>query len=120
MNQLPLPFVAELDKQLAEERASKREDDHRRWAADLLENMVDRDPPAPEEWDIMLMGIRLDRLVSHLECEKCNLATQDHTANWLFPYWDSEYRQTLYAKVCLKDLARVTGQTPKSLDRQHR
>ena len=53
-------------------------------------------PPKPEEWDIMLTGIRIDRFVNNYEeCQRCNLGPHDHTVGWLFP-----------TKVCLKDYYR--------------
>jgi len=87
MAQLRLPGMDEVEKQWAAEE--KR---HEEWAASILRSMVERYPPTAEEWEIMVSGIRLCRFVSHLECEQCNLATEDHTEGWMFP-----------TKVCLKD-----------------
>jgi len=92
MSQLKLPGIDELDKQLAAERAVAQKKAHEEWAASILRSMWERYPPTAEEWEIMLSGIRLCRFVSHLECEKCNLDTEDHTEGWLFE-----------TKVCLKD-----------------
>jgi len=82
----------EVEKQWAAEQRAAAAKAHEKWAASMLRSMVDRYPPSADEWEIMLSGIRLCRFVSPLECEKCNLATEDHTVGWMF--------QT---KVCLKD-----------------
>ncbi|NVM23973.1 MAG: hypothetical protein HWN68_19615 [Desulfobacterales bacterium] len=92
MSQLKLPGWEAVEKQWEAERVAASEKYHREWAASILRSMMERYPPTAEECDIMLSGIRLCRFVSHLECEKCNLACEDHTVGWLF--------QT---KVCLKD-----------------
>ncbi|GAJ11933.1 unnamed protein product [marine sediment metagenome] len=95
--QIPLPFVAELDKQLAAEREVAEEKRHKEWAASTLRGMVERYPPTSYEWNIMLSGIRLARFVSHLECERCRYATQDHTVGWMF-----------LSNICLKDYHKLT------------
>ena len=92
MSQLRLPGMNELDKKWYAERVAAAKKRHEEWAASILRSMWERYPPTAEEWEIMLSGIRLCRFVSHLECEKCNLATEDHTEGWLFS-----------TKVCLKD-----------------
>lgn len=92
MSQIKLPGLDEYERRWdAEELAAGRKR-HEEWAAGLLRSMVERYPPTAEECDIMLSGIRLCRFVSHLECEKCNLACEDHTVGWMF-----------LTKVCLKD-----------------
>ena len=98
MPQLQLPFVEGMDRQLAIDRAAAEKKRHEDWAAALLRSMVERYPPTSEEWDVMLMGIRLARFVSHLECEKCGLDTKDHTVGNLFGG---------HIKICLKDYYRV-------------
>jgi len=92
MSQLKLPGWEKLEERWEAERLAAEKKYHEEWAAGLLRSMVENYPPSPEECDIMLSGIRIDRFVSHLECERCNLATEDHTVGWLF--------QT---KACLKD-----------------
>jgi len=82
----------EVEKQWESERLAAEKKRHEEQAASWLKSMVERYPPTAEECDIMLSGIRLCRFVSELECEKCKLACEDHTAAWLFP-----------TKVCLKD-----------------
>jgi|GEM_PF-5822590 len=94
--QIPLPFVAELDKQLAEEQERKREYWARVHAESHIKWCLERYPPNTEECEVMLMGIRIDRFVnSYEECRRCNLGPHDHTVGWLFP-----------TKVCLKDYYR--------------
>lgn len=92
MSQLKLPGWTDVERQWDAERLAAEKKRHEEWAASLLRSMVERYPPTSEECDIMLSGIRIDRFVSHLECEKCNFACEDHTAAWLF-----------LTKVCLKD-----------------
>ena len=92
MSQLKLPGWEKVEEQWEAERVAAAKKYHEDWAASILRSMVGRYPPTAEECDIMLSGIRIDRFVSHLECEKCNFACEDHTAAWLFP-----------TKVCLKD-----------------
>ncbi|MBA7628955.1 hypothetical protein ES703_36452 [subsurface metagenome] len=92
MSQLKIPGMDEVERQWEAERVAAEKKRHEEWAASILRSMVERYPPTSEECDIMLSGIRLCRFVSHLECERCNLATEDHTEGWLFE-----------TKVCLKD-----------------
>ena len=94
--QLPLPFIADLDKQLAEEREREREYLNRIHAESHIKWCLEQYPPKAEEWEVMLSGIRLCRFVNtYEECQGCNLACQDHTVRWLFP-----------TKICLKDYYR--------------
>ena len=94
--QMPLSFLAELDKQLAAEQEREREYWARVHAESHIKWCLQQYPPKPEEWDIMTMGIRLCRFVNdHLECHRCNLGPHDHTVGWLFP-----------TKICLKDYYR--------------
>lgn len=92
ISQLKLPGMDEIEKQWDAERAVAEKKRHEEWAASILRSMWERYPPTAEEWEIIISGIRLCRFVSHLECEKCNLATEDHTVGWMFE-----------TKVCLKD-----------------
>jgi len=107
VQQLQLPFVGQIDRQLVIDRKAAEKKRHEEWAASLLRSMVRTYPPRPEEWDVMLGGIRLARFVSHLECEKCGLDTKDHTAGFLFSFWDETYRAYIPVKMCLKDYYRV-------------
>ena len=106
MRQLQLPFIPEMDRQLAIARAAAEKKRHEEWAASMLKGMVDQYPPSSEECDIMLMGVRIDRFVSDLECEKCRYATEDHTVRWLFP-----------AKICLKDYYKLRRRQAKARNR---
>ena len=94
--QIPFPFVAELDKQLAADREREREYSKRGNSADRLKSWLEEYPPTAYEWDIMTMGIRLCMFVDdYLECQRCNLGPHDHTVGWLFK-----------TKICLKDYYR--------------
>ena len=92
MSQLKLPGWEKVEEQWDSERLAAEKKRHEDWAASILRSMVESYPPTAEECDIMISGIRLCRFVSHLECEKCNLAREDHTVGWMF-----------LTKVCLKD-----------------
>lgn len=105
MPQLQLPFVEGMDRQLVIDRADTEKKRHEEWAASLLRSMVRTYPPSSEEWDIILMGIRIDRFVSNLECAKCGLDTKDHTVGNLFTQWS--HNQYCPIKICLKDYYRV-------------
>ena len=107
MQQLQLPFVEQMDRQLAIDRKDAAKRSHEDWAASMLMSAMRTHPPRAEEWDVMLLGIRLDRFVSNLECEKCGLATKDHTAGFLFGYWNEPYHSESPVKMCLKDYYRV-------------
>ena len=107
MPQFQLPFVKGMDRQLAIDRAAAEKKRHEDWAASLLRSMVKWYPPCSEEWDIMLMGIRLSRFVSNLECEKCGLDTKDHTVGNMFWHWIPAYQTGGPIKICLKDYYRV-------------
>lgn len=90
--QLPLPFIAQLDADIAEREhvlEIKRRVQHQ---LSWLKGMFERYPPTPEEYEIMLGGIRLARFVGGWECEKCQYGPTDHTLHWLFN-----------TKICLKD-----------------
>ncbi len=69
MSQLKLPGMDEAERQWAAEQRVAEKKRHEEWAASTLRSMWERYPPTAEEWEIMLSGIRLDRFVSHLECE---------------------------------------------------
>ena len=107
MQQLMLPFIEQMDRQLAIDRAAAAKKYHEDWAASMLKSMMRTHPPRAEEWDVMLMGIRLDRFVSHLECEKCDMDTKDHTVGFLYSMWDETSRSEIPIKMCLKDYYRV-------------
>jgi len=106
MSQLKLPGMDEYERQWGAERVAAEKKRHEEWAAGLLRSMVERYPPAAEECDLMLSGIRIDRFVSDLECESCNLDTHDHTMGYLFTHWSDTHRQDIPIKFCLKDFYR--------------
>lgn len=101
--QLVFGFVEEIDKELADKAEAERlrskqanQDAHLRWTANDM-------PPETEEWDIILMGIRLDRHVHGSECEKCNLGSYNHCPPHLPMHWSDRHKQFCLTKVCLKD-----------------
>lgn len=92
MRQLIFPFVGEIDQQIAADKKAEAERMTQLRDASHLKWCLEQYPPINEEWDVMLMGIRLCRFVSDLECRGCKLSYKDHTIGWQFP-----------TKVCLKD-----------------
>jgi len=93
--QLPFPFLAKMDGDTQERgRLEAKRMRYRNYVCYIKSNLASY-PPTAEEWDIMLGGIRLCRLVGDWECQKCPYAVKDHTIGWVFK-----------AKVCLKDAYR--------------
>ena len=95
MQQRAFSFIEELDRQSAANKETEARRMHQLRAASHLKHCMEYYPPLNEEWDVILMGIRLCRFVSELECKGCELGYYDHTVGWLFP-----------TKVCLKDYSR--------------
>lgn len=106
MSQLNFEFVAEMDRQLEEEREREQEESKRRNEDAILRWHVEDMPPENEEWDVVLMGIRLDRHVHGSECERCKLGCYNHCPDALGLHWSDRYEQYTYIKVCLKDYIR--------------
>lgn len=101
--QLVFEFVEEIDQKIAKQAEADRiEMKHRNHHA-ILEWHVREYPPENEEWDIILMGIRLDRHVHGDECDQCNLGYYDHCPPYLPMHWSERHKQWLLTKVCLKD-----------------
>lgn len=106
MSQQKLPGWTDIEERWdAEELAAQRKR-HEDWAAGILRGMVRSHPPSSAECELMMSGIRIDRFVSDLECERCNLDTHDHTLGFLFTYWSNTWRQDIPIKFCLKDFYR--------------
>ena len=106
MSQLKLPGWEKVELQWQAERVAAEKKAHEEWAASILRSMVRSYPPSSVECDLMVSGIRIDRFVSHLECERCSLATSDHTMGHMFCYWSDTWRQYIPIKFCLKDFYR--------------
>jgi hypothetical protein len=106
MSQLKLPRWEKVEERWESERLATEKEREKERAAYLLRSMSKNNPPAEEECDLMLSGIRISRFVSDLECEKCTLATHDHTAGFLFTHWSDTWRQDIPIKFCLKDFYR--------------
>lgn len=106
MSQLKLPGWAEVEERWESDRLAAEKKYHEDCAAGILRSMVKNNPPAAEECELMMSGIRIDRFVSNLECEKCNLNIHDHTLGFLFTYWSDTWRQDIPIKFCLKDFYR--------------
>lgn len=92
-----------MDRELAERRKQEEIERKQRIKDSWLHSAVEDLPPTAEEWDIILMGIRLSRHVHHSECERCKLACSSHCPDALGTYWDSTYRTWNPIKVCIKD-----------------
>lgn len=113
MNQLKLPGFEKAEKRWKAKRAAAeltaREKAHRDWAAGILRSMWENYPPVKEEKELMASGIRIDRFVPNLECERCNLATEDHTMGFKYQYWSGTHNQNIPIKFCLKDYYKKFG-----------
>lgn len=110
IKQLTFEFIPNLDRELAEKAEADRRDSKKRNADAHLAWCVEHYPPTSEEWDIILMGIRLCRHVHDSECERCKLATYNHCPGALGVYWDDVHKQYNPVKVCLKDYFRWLAQ----------
>lgn len=108
--QLRLGFMPEMDRELAAKREQERKDFIRRQQDSWLHSNVEKLPPTPEEWDVILMGIRLCRHVHDSECQRCKLATENHCPAAVGTYYDEYYRTWNPIKVCLKDYFRWCAQ----------
>ena len=91
--QLAFGFVAVMERDLAEKAEAERRESRQRNADGHLQWNVEHDPPENEEWDIILMGIRLCRHVHEFECERCKLGCFNHCPDALGTYWDPLYKE---------------------------
>lgn len=101
--QLAFEFVKEIDQELTKKAEADRlywkranQDSHLKWTSNDM-------PPQNEEWDVILMGIRLSRHVHGSECEGCQLDTSNHCPPYLPMHFDEIYKQYHPTKICLKD-----------------
>jgi hypothetical protein len=106
MPQLYFDFIPVMDQELAERRRQEAIESKRRIQDSWLHSAVEDLPPRPEEWDVILMGIRLSRHVHHSECERCKLASRNHCPRGLGSFWEEAYSCRCPIKVCLKDYIR--------------
>lgn len=108
--QLTFDFVATIDRELAEKAETERlESQQRNWDA-ILKSAVRDYPPENEEWDVILMGIRLAHHVHESECHRCKLGCFNHCPDALGMHWSDRYKQYTLTKVCLKDYFRWCAQ----------
>jgi hypothetical protein len=108
--QISFDFIATIDKELAVQAEAERAYWRKANADDHLHSNVEDLPPEPEEWDIILMGIRLCRHVHEFECQRCKLGCYNHCPRSLGTYWDPLYKTDNPIKVCLKDYFRWLAQ----------
>lgn len=101
--QLQLGFVPALDQEIADECQRKQIEARRRNEDAQLHWAVAQLPPNPDEWNIILMGIRLARHVHLSECRSCKFGPYSHCPDALGYYWDMNHKSWLPVKVCLKD-----------------
>lgn len=106
MPQLTFDFVPLMDKELAEKRAQEEAESRQRNQDAWLHHAVEEMPPTTEEWEVILMGIRLSRHVHHSECERCKLGPYNHCPDALGSYWEDTYKCWCPIKICLKDYFR--------------
>lgn len=104
--QLTFDFVPMMDRELAEKQEREKIESRQRIHDSWLHSAVEDLPPTKEEWDVILMGIRLCRHVHPNECEGCKLACSNHCPDALGTYWDDTYKTWNPIKVCLKDYFR--------------
>lgn len=103
MEQLAFGFLADVDKEFTEKQERERIESRQRNEDGHLDWTVNNMPPLPEEWNIILMGIRLCRHIHPRECHGCKLDTSNHCPEALGNYWDEVYKTDNPIKVCLKD-----------------
>lgn len=108
--QLAFGFVAVMERELSEKQEQEELERKRRIKDSWLHSAVEDLPPTSEEWDIILMGIRLCRHVHPSECEKCKLDRCNHCPDALGTCWDDTYKQYIPIKVCLRDYFRWLAQ----------
>lgn len=110
LEQLAFSFVQEMDQKLAEKAEADQHDmQQRNWDA-VLKWHAEEYPPENEEWDVIQMGIRLDRHVHESECQRCKLGCFNHCPDALGMHWSDRYKQFTFTKVCLKDYFRWCAQ----------
>lgn len=103
IEQLPFDFITVLDRELAEKRKADQHESRQRIHDSWLHSAVEDLPPMPEEWNVILMGIRLSRHVHHSECERCKFGPYNHCPDSLGTYWSGTHNQYIPIKICLKD-----------------
>lgn len=109
-DQLAFGFVATMEREHAEQVEAGRRESRQRNADGILHWAVEEMPPESEEWDVILMGIRLCRHIHPFECERCRLGCFNHCPDALGTYWDPLYKTDNPIKVCLKDYFRWCAQ----------
>ena len=108
--QLIFNFVPVMDRELAKKVEAEDLDSKQRNADGHLKWNVEYYPPTNEEWDVILIGIRLCRHVHDFECQRCKLGCFNHCPDALGTYWDPLHKQYNPIKVCLKDYFRWCAQ----------
>jgi hypothetical protein len=106
MPQLYFDFIPVMDQELAEKRKQEAIESKRRIQDSWLHSMVENHPPRTEEWDVILMGIRMSRHVHDSECKRCKLDSRNHCPRGLGSFWEEAYKCWCPIKVCLKDYIR--------------
>lgn len=104
--QLTFDFVPVMDRELTEKRKQEEIEHKRRIEDSWLHSAVEDLPPRAEEWDVILMGIRLSRHVHDSECQRCKLGPYNHCPRGLGSFWEEAYNCWCPIKVCLKDYIR--------------
>jgi len=103
MSQMAFAFLEVMARERAEKAERERLESKLRNQDAILKSNVNDLPPENEEWDVIVMGIRLDRHVHGAECEKCTLGCYNHCPKSLPMHWSDMHKQYLVTKVCLKD-----------------
>jgi len=103
MEQLMLPFVAEMDRQAQEAREAKARQMKRANDIAILKAHVQQHPMTDYERQVIPKGVRLAKFVIGWECEKCPYACDDHSLDDKFGIdYTNPWGPTIPC-VCLKD-----------------
>ena len=103
VEQLLLPFIAEMDRQAEEARETETARSKRANAIAILRSTVRQYPMTDYERQVVPKGVRLSRFVIGWECEVCPYATQDHSLDTKFGLDTTNPRYVSVPLVCLKD-----------------
>lgn len=99
--QLAFDFIEEIDEEQRQELEYLRRIQALKHERSTLTDIGDWHPPRPEEWDIILMGIRLARFVRDAECHECAFPSWNHCPDLLCGAQQSRYGSIYH--VCIRD-----------------
>lgn len=103
VEQLLLPFIAEIDRQAEEARETEATRSKRANTIAILRPTVRQYPLTDYEREVIPKGVRPARFVIGWECEVCPYATEDHSLDNKFGLDTTNPSQVSVPLVCLKD-----------------